>query len=299
MRADYGPFGQPLTSNGSVPLQGKGYINERFDPETGLQYLNARYHDPLLGRFLTPDTWDPDIPGVDINRYAYAGNDPVNMSDPSGHASAPQSGPVKDAQDRAVEQRKKEAERKKLEQAADKLYPKLHLDDPEYNAKVLAGVDPRVAAIAIAKKEFKASGTAYDASGLLFDAALLATPLKGFSLGKAGLTFKEELAASAREALSKAGPGKGPVYGTKVHTEFAKINRSKGIASEESYLNGEVVRHGKPGSVRVDAVKGTASQPQAIGDLKCGGACLTQQRVDQIRSHLPKGYQDIDIFEIR
>ena len=27
MRADYGPFGQPLTSNGSVPLQGKGYIN--------------------------------------------------------------------------------------------------------------------------------------------------------------------------------------------------------------------------------------------------------------------------------
>jgi RHS repeat-associated protein len=84
-RADYGPFGQPLTSNGSVALQGKGYINERFDPETGLQYLNARYYDPLLARFITPDTWDPDIPGVDINRYAYAGNDPVNGSDPSGH----------------------------------------------------------------------------------------------------------------------------------------------------------------------------------------------------------------------
>ena len=85
-RADYGPFGQPLTSNGSVALQGKGYINERFDPETGLQYLNARYYDPLLARFITPDTWDPDIPGVDINRYAYAGNDPVNGSDPNGHA---------------------------------------------------------------------------------------------------------------------------------------------------------------------------------------------------------------------
>jgi RHS repeat-associated protein len=84
-RADYGPFGQPLTSNGSVALQGKGYINERFDPETGLQYLNARYYDPLMARFITPDTWDPDIPGVDINRYAYAGNDPVNGSDPSGH----------------------------------------------------------------------------------------------------------------------------------------------------------------------------------------------------------------------
>ncbi|PZF75514.1 hypothetical protein DK847_18505, partial [Aestuariivirga litoralis] len=76
--------GQPLTSNGSVPLQGKGYINERYDPETGLQYLHARYYDPLLARFLTPDTWDPDLPGVDTNRYAYAGNDPVNGADPNG-----------------------------------------------------------------------------------------------------------------------------------------------------------------------------------------------------------------------
>jgi RHS repeat-associated protein len=64
---------------------GRGYLNERYDPETGLQYLHARYHDPILGRFLTPDTWDVMQQGVDINRYAYAGNDPVNMSDPNGH----------------------------------------------------------------------------------------------------------------------------------------------------------------------------------------------------------------------
>jgi RHS repeat-associated protein len=89
----YGPYGKPLTSNGSViacgpngPLNGgKGYLNERFDPETGLQYLNARYYDPLLGRFITPDWWDVIEQGVDFNRYAYAGNDPVNMSDPNGH----------------------------------------------------------------------------------------------------------------------------------------------------------------------------------------------------------------------
>ncbi|WP_421695365.1 RHS repeat-associated core domain-containing protein [Aestuariivirga sp.] len=56
-----------------------------FDPESGLQYLHARYYDPLLGRFLSPDTWDPDLAGVDINRYAYAGDDPVNGSDANGH----------------------------------------------------------------------------------------------------------------------------------------------------------------------------------------------------------------------
>jgi hypothetical protein len=48
-------------------------------------YLNARYYDPALGRFISPDDWDPTLPGVGTNRYAYAGNDPVNKSDPNGH----------------------------------------------------------------------------------------------------------------------------------------------------------------------------------------------------------------------
>jgi RHS repeat-associated protein len=86
VRHDYGPYGAPLTSNGAITPTSKAYINERFDAETGLQYLNARYYDPNLGRFFTPDTWDPMIAGVDFNRYAYAGNDPVNGMDPSGHA---------------------------------------------------------------------------------------------------------------------------------------------------------------------------------------------------------------------
>jgi RHS repeat-associated protein len=67
------------------PIDGKAYIGERYDPETGLQYLHARYYDPNLGRFLSSDTWDPTIPGVDINRYAYSMNDPINGSDPGGH----------------------------------------------------------------------------------------------------------------------------------------------------------------------------------------------------------------------
>ncbi|WP_189521380.1 RHS repeat-associated core domain-containing protein [Mesorhizobium sp. M1B.F.Ca.ET.045.04.1.1] len=36
----------------------KSYIGERFDPETGLLYLNARYMDPVLGRFISPDDWE-------------------------------------------------------------------------------------------------------------------------------------------------------------------------------------------------------------------------------------------------
>jgi RHS repeat-associated protein len=79
---NYSPYGSPKNPS----LSGRGYINERYDPETELQYLHARYRDPDLPNFLTPDWWDVIQPGVDVNRYAYAGDDPVNGSDANGHA---------------------------------------------------------------------------------------------------------------------------------------------------------------------------------------------------------------------
>jgi RHS repeat-associated protein len=88
-RMDYTAYGQPHAyAGGQVPTPGqpqtKGYIGERYDSEDGLQYDHARYMDPLF-HFLTPDTFDPWEAGVDFNRYAYAGNDPINFSDPNGH----------------------------------------------------------------------------------------------------------------------------------------------------------------------------------------------------------------------
>jgi RHS repeat-associated protein len=78
----YRPYGKPDNSGFQT---GKSYIGERHDPETGLIYLNARYMNPLLGRFISPDDWDPTLEGVGTNRYAYAYNDPINKSDPNGH----------------------------------------------------------------------------------------------------------------------------------------------------------------------------------------------------------------------
>jgi RHS repeat-associated protein len=81
----YGPYGEPRLTNTSTKPNSKGYVNERYDQETELAYHHFRYLDPGLGRFTAPDTWDPIQAGVDFNRYAYAGNDPVNYSDPNGH----------------------------------------------------------------------------------------------------------------------------------------------------------------------------------------------------------------------
>jgi RHS repeat-associated protein len=85
-RTVYRPFGEAAASSG-LHAESKGYIGERADAETGLIYLNARYYDPVIARFVSPDWWDPDKPGVGTNRYGYAGNDPVNKADNNGHSA--------------------------------------------------------------------------------------------------------------------------------------------------------------------------------------------------------------------
>lgn len=52
-----------------------------YDQETKLYYNRARYYDPAVGRFLSEDPI-----GIEggLNLYTYAGNDPVNLRDPSG-----------------------------------------------------------------------------------------------------------------------------------------------------------------------------------------------------------------------
>jgi len=80
----YRPFGEAVefvTDPAALP-ETKGFIGERFDADAGLQYLNARYYDPKLGMFIQPDWFEVTKPGVGTNRYAYSGNDPVNLSDP-------------------------------------------------------------------------------------------------------------------------------------------------------------------------------------------------------------------------
>ncbi|KGM35346.1 hypothetical protein P409_04970 [Inquilinus limosus MP06] len=92
----YTPYGDRTRTSvaGATTEETKGYIGEREDPEIGLVYLNARYYDPEIARFVSPDWWDPTKEGVGTNRYAYSFNDPVNKSDPSGHAPGDPSGSV-------------------------------------------------------------------------------------------------------------------------------------------------------------------------------------------------------------
>ncbi len=66
------------------PYRYRGY---RLDLETGLYYLNSRYYDPSIGRFISADSINYLDPSSEqgLNLYAYCGNNPVMYSDPSGN----------------------------------------------------------------------------------------------------------------------------------------------------------------------------------------------------------------------
>ncbi|MFC1703550.1 SpvB/TcaC N-terminal domain-containing protein [Candidatus Omnitrophota bacterium] len=83
---EYAPYGEIVVKEGSDITKYK-FTGKPLDDETGLYYYGARYYNPLIGRFLTPDTivQEPRNPQT-LNRYSYCGNNPVNNVDPTGHS---------------------------------------------------------------------------------------------------------------------------------------------------------------------------------------------------------------------
>ncbi len=79
----YGPNGPMASTLGTYnPLRYRGYV---YDTETGLYYLQSRYYDPELGRFINADGFVSTGQGIiGNNMFAYCGNNPVLYIDYSG-----------------------------------------------------------------------------------------------------------------------------------------------------------------------------------------------------------------------
>lgn len=81
-RSEYEPYGALLNR----PISdGPGYTGHVMDAVTGLTYMQQRYYDPTLGRFLSVDPVTADgNTGGNFNRYWYANNNPYKFTDPDG-----------------------------------------------------------------------------------------------------------------------------------------------------------------------------------------------------------------------
>jgi RHS repeat-associated protein len=85
--ADYRPYG---TQALGTPEQGPGYTGHVNDVDSGLVYMQARYYDPTMGRFLSTDPAAVESASTaKFNRYSYGANNPVLNVDPDGRQTVP------------------------------------------------------------------------------------------------------------------------------------------------------------------------------------------------------------------
>ena len=93
---EYDPWGNILSTSGSLastlgvanPFRYRGYY---YDTESGLYYLQTRYYDAAVGRFINADGYTSTGQGfLGNNMYAYCLYNPISYTDPSGNVAKEQ-----------------------------------------------------------------------------------------------------------------------------------------------------------------------------------------------------------------
>ena len=86
-RQRFKAFGESLDG----ATENVGYTGHKYDTALSLQYMQARYYDPVIGRFYSNDPVGVvghmkrgNSPAHGFNRYAYANNNPYKYTDPDG-----------------------------------------------------------------------------------------------------------------------------------------------------------------------------------------------------------------------
>jgi len=303
-RLEYTPYGElwidwKTTGDGDVtPFR---FTGKEYDQETGLYYYGARYLDPKVSRWISGDPamgeYVPapgqglnDLPGIggvfniiNLHAYRYAGNNPVKYIDPDGREN--KIGPHYPTITNAIN----------FDFGRD--YVDLALANFRDGYYGLAGIQMLSAVSEATYNSLAAFGLANAISAI----GTFVGPLfinKAPELQDRSFSLTTELTSAAQRAIQKLGPGKGPLYGTRAHALFQNEVRALNkvnFRTEVSYFAGRQVRHGYPGSIRLDVVEYTGGEVSRVFDLKTGGATLTLERIRQIQNAVGKNIPVIEI----
>ncbi len=86
----YKPFGEKIYNSVEAEKNDIWYTGRAHDDRTGLTYMNARYYDPYIGRFMSVDPMEfKDSNSMLFNRYSYVSNNPYRYVDPTGEFIVP------------------------------------------------------------------------------------------------------------------------------------------------------------------------------------------------------------------
>jgi len=82
---EYGAYGDDKSVQNAIAISHR-FTSQVLDGSTGLYFYGSRYYDAVLRRFVQPDTIVPYASNPQsLNRYSYALDNPVSLTDPDGH----------------------------------------------------------------------------------------------------------------------------------------------------------------------------------------------------------------------
>jgi len=226
----YKAYGEQRVASGTLPTTYR-FTGQRFDESIGLMYYGARYYDQLLGRFVQADTIVPE-PGNPqrLNRYAYANNNPLTYTDPTGHFAWIAVGAAVGA----------------LVGAASVALPQM-IKNVQTHQPLTANIDPGEVANAAVAGAFVGAMAVAAAPALLAGAGDLLT---GVGLA----TNSTTLFSAGVAATGAAGTVGTAIYGAEAassqlaSTEAPVFSRYMSKAEEAAVQDTSLLRGGRPGS---------------------------------------------------
>ena len=268
-RYSYDPYGQIQLAFGSMaeinPLRYRGYY---YDSDTEFYYLQSRYYDAAICRFINADAYASTGRGfTGYNMFAYCNNNPVSNSDPTGDILISTliligSAIVGVACAGYTAYREAEAGIDTVQIIGDSL---------------CAGFSAFSFVYTCGMSGYQCYQNYCYLNGL--------TPVT--EIGSSTPNVEAQLQVCADKANSSIS-GKGPAVGTQKHTVFAEEVNALGntnLRTEVSYKNGCEVPYGTKGSVRFDVMMyDNVGVPVQAWDFKTGAATLTASRIAQMQS---------------